>query len=159
MPRLILPEQVILISPIAGSRAEDHKTTSKNCAQLSNSLGGFWKRQTFACLVFLSSRFHESIQFPSRLSVLLHLPVPIIIFDWIKQSGQFTTLFRTKLLDRSLDFFHPSHAAKCTRKRNFRQQQSNPRCLSCSQLRKGACSRKLSEFTLSSLLQTSLVAP
>ena len=96
-------------------------------AQLSNSLGGFWKGQTFACFVFLSSRFHEPIQFPSRLSVLLHLPVPIIIFDWIKQSSQFTTLFRTKLLDRSLDFFHPAHAPSVPVKRNFRQQQSNPR--------------------------------
>ncbi len=75
-----------------------------------NSLGGFWKRQTFAFFVFLSSRFHEPIQFPSRLGIFLHLPVPIIIFDWIKKSSQFTTLLRTELLDRGLDFFHPAHA-------------------------------------------------
>src|SRR6266571_6365159 len=96
--------------PIAGSRAEDHRTASKIPVQPSTSLGGFWKGQTFAFFVFLSSRFHEPIQFPSRLSLLLHLSVPIIIFDWIDQSSQFTTLFWTKLLDRGLDFFHPAHA-------------------------------------------------
>ena len=122
--------------PIAGSGAEDHKTASKIRAQLSNSLGGFRKRQTFACLVFLSSRFHEPIQFPSRLSVLLHLPVPIIIFAWIKQSSQFTTLFRTKLLDRSLDFFHPAHAPSVPVNGISANNSLIRGCMSRSQLRK-----------------------
>ena len=74
------------------------------------SLGGFWKGQTFAFFVFLSSRFHEPIQFPSRLGIFLHLPVPIIILDWIQQSSQFTALFRTQLFNRGLDFFHSAHA-------------------------------------------------
>jgi hypothetical protein len=140
MPRVILPEQVILVRQslnlgrkiveplpkfapnLRMERAgrERHRRYSREGSgeqvgdERINSLGGFWKGQTFAFFIFLSSRFHEPTQFSSRLAVFLHLPVPIIIFDWIQQGSQFTTLFRTQLFDRGLDFFDPAHASSVT---------------------------------------------
>src|SRR5262249_52296898 len=38
-----------------------------------------------------------------------HLPVPIVIVDRIQKSEQFAALFRTELLDGSLNFFHAAH--------------------------------------------------
>src|SRR5262249_35900062 len=62
-----------------------------------------------ALFVFLARCFHEPIQFTAGLCVFFHLPIPIVICERIKRSGQFTALFRTKLLDGGFNLFHPGH--------------------------------------------------
>lgn len=60
-------------------------------------------------LIFLVRRFHEPIQFLSWLSVLFHLPIPIVLFGRIEKSGQFTALFWRELVDSCFNFFDTTH--------------------------------------------------
>jgi len=73
------------------------------------SIRWFRKGQAFTLRVFLVRRFLNPIQLSTRLCVVFHLPIPIVLFDWVQQTGQLTTLFRRELINCRLDLFHATH--------------------------------------------------
>jgi hypothetical protein len=68
-----------------------------------------WKRQAFTLVIFLIRGFYDSMQFSSGLGVLFHLPLPIVLFHWIEQSGQLAAFFGRELVGSRLNLFYAIH--------------------------------------------------
>ena len=105
----MFPEQIILVGESLNLERKTVEQFPKNRARLWISLGGFWKRQAVTLLIVLVRRFHYPMQFSAGPRVLFHLPVPIVVCDWIKQSGQFTAFFRRELVNSRLNMFYATH--------------------------------------------------
>jgi len=65
------------------------------------------------------------MQFSSRFSVLFHLPVPIVLFDRIQQSGQFTAFFRGELINGRFDLFHATHVQSVSGSESLDKRRSS----------------------------------
>jgi len=84
-------------------RLEGRGTVSKTRARFSTSLRWFRKGQAFTCVYSL---FAASL---IRSCVVFHLPIPIVLFDRIRQGSQFTTLFGRELINGCFNLFHAAH--------------------------------------------------
>lgn len=86
------------------------KTAARTPDQPWTSFGtGRWKIHQFAGLGVFPGCRHHFMQLPSKLGVLGHLAIPIIVRPGVQQRLQLAPLLRGKLVNGSLDFSNRAH--------------------------------------------------